>query len=72
LRVVQPVHRCAFFLSDPGSGMRHSDPLLTMRVYTDERQLGIACEIRKLSDLRVGPMASGVARAALVDHDTAS
>lgn len=31
--------------------MRHSDPRLTMRVYTDERQLGVAVEVAKLPDL---------------------
>lgn len=30
--------------------MRHSDPRLTMRVYTDERQIYVASEVAKLPD----------------------
>jgi hypothetical protein len=34
--------------------MRHSDPRLTMRVYTDERQIGVAAEVAKLPDFGLG------------------
>jgi integrase len=38
-------------LRDAMAIMRHSDPRLTMRVYTDERQIGVASEVAKLPDL---------------------
>ena len=34
--------------------MRHGDPQLTMRVYTDERQIDVAAEVAKLLDVGSG------------------
>jgi hypothetical protein len=38
-------------LRDAMAIMRHSDPRLTLRVYTDERQISLANEVRKLQEL---------------------
>ena len=37
-------------LPDAMAIMLHSDPPLTMRVYTDKRQIGVAAEVAKLPD----------------------